>query len=150
IQAEIGPQECGIGRVEIEQRLLVLRQPEVVTLLFQPLDFAPAGRTLAVSKLRFRNEDFIDGAVPPLVLALVDVALRGNTIPQLLRRTVMTRFGRPDEIVVRDVEITAHLAERRRDLVRKRARRHSSLLGGSLDLLSVFVGAREKEDVVAE
>ena len=66
--------KLGMVAIEVEQRLLVLRQPEVVALFLQPFDLAAARRALAVDELRLGDEDLVDGAVPAFVLALVDVA----------------------------------------------------------------------------
>src|SRR5262245_10621726 len=95
--------------IEIEQRLLVLRQAEVVALLFQPLDLAPTRRTLAVDELRFRDKDLVDRAVPAFVLALVDVAVALHAAPDLLRCLVVPRLRGTNEVVVRDLQIATHL-----------------------------------------
>ena len=66
VQPELRLDEVRMIAVVVEQRLLVLRQAEVVALLLQALDLAAARRTLAVNELRFRDEDLVDRAVPAL------------------------------------------------------------------------------------
>jgi hypothetical protein len=87
-----GLQEVRIRRIEIEQRLLILREPEIVALLLQPFDLVPAGRAPAVHELCFGDEDFVHGAVPALVVALVDVAVGGYPPPDLLGGAEMARL----------------------------------------------------------
>ena len=150
VQAEGGLQKIRVGFVEIEQRLLVLRKAEVIALFLEALDLVAAGRALPVDQLRLGNEDLVDRAIPAFVVPLVDVAVGRHAAPQLLRRTVMSRLRRPDEIVVRDIQVPAHLTEARRDLLGKDLRLEPGFLCGALHFLTVLVGSRQKEHVVAQ
>src|SRR5204862_1886927 len=144
IQTEGRLEKVRIPCIEIEQRLLIFREPEVVALLFQALDLIAARRTFPIDQLRFRNKDLIDRAVPPLVIPLVDVAVGGDAAPELLRGTMVARLGGPDEIVVRDVQVAAHLTKRARHLLGKYLSLQSGLLCGAFHLLSVFVRSGQK------
>ena len=86
VQPELRLDEVRMIAVVVEQRLLILRQAEVVALLLQALDLVAARRTLAVNELRLGDEDLVDGAVPALVVALVDIAGSLHAAPDLLRR----------------------------------------------------------------
>jgi len=60
------------------------------------------------------------------------------------------RLGRADEVVVRDIEVAAHLPEMRGGLFREHLGLHARFLGGTLDLLPVLVRAGHEEHVVAQ
>src|SRR4030095_10788836 len=134
----------------IEQRLLVLRQAKVVTLLLQAFDFVATGWTFALNELALGYEDLVDGAVPAFVVAFVDIAVDGDAAPEFLRGPMMARLGRPDEIVVRDVQISTHLSKAGCHLFGENFRFHSSLPRRAFDLLTVFIRSRQKEHVIAE
>src|SRR5258705_3949698 len=63
---------------------------------------------------------------------------------------MMARLRRADEIVVRDVQVAAHLAEAAGDLLRKDLRLQAGLLRRAFDFLTVLIRPRQKEHVVAE
>src|SRR4030095_15025689 len=71
VQSKRGLPKLRVRTIEIEQRLLVLRQAKVVALLFQPFDFVATRRALTVNQLRLGYEDFVDGAVPAFVVTLI-------------------------------------------------------------------------------
>src|SRR5262249_3075087 len=93
-EASLRLEKIRMLRVEIEERLLILRQAEVIALFLQALDLAAAGRTSAVDQLRFWNEDLIDRAVPAFVIALVKVSIPCDLPPDLLGRTNVPRLRR--------------------------------------------------------
>ena len=118
VAADVGRDEVGVRSVVLEQRLRELRQPEEVALLAQALDRVAAGRTAAsVEQLRFRHEQLVDGAVPAFVAGLVEVAAIAHPPPDRLRRALVPRFGRADEVVVRDVQDAEQLAVFRGDAI---------------------------------
>ncbi len=134
--------------IPVEQRLLILRQPEVVALFLQALDLRSAGRTLVVHELGLGDEELVHAAVPALVLAFVDVAGLLNAIPDLLRRRVVARLSGADEVVVRDRQVHAHLPEVARDHVGEHLRFSAGLLRRARDFLPVLVGAGQEEHVL--
>ena len=73
-----------------------------------------------------------------------------QTVPQILAGGDMARLGGPDEVVVRDPQRRPQVAEVRLHLVAVLLRRQAPLLRGLLDLLAVFVDARQEEDVLPE
>jgi hypothetical protein len=80
-------------------------QLEEVAFLADPIDRAAAIGAPAVDELGFGNKGLIDGAIPPLVLPLVQKAAFPNAPPDRLCRFDVTRLGRANEIVVRYVEM---------------------------------------------
>ena len=132
------------------QSVLELRQAEKVALFRDPLDLVPAHRTPAVLELGVRDVDFVNRAVPAFVVALVNEAPIAHMPPERLGRRVMPWFGRPDEIVVRNVQEPGKVAKLLGDAVGERLRRHTGLGGGSFDFLAVLVGAGQKEHIFTE
>src|SRR5262245_59554394 len=94
-----------------KKRLLKRAQLEEVAFLRDSLHRIAAEWALPSLELGFRNEHLVDGAVPPLVFALVDVPAILHTTPECLRRRKVTGFCRPDEIVVRDIQRRKQIAE---------------------------------------
>src|SRR5205814_5936617 len=74
IASDVRLQEFRMRGKVLEQRFLVLRQPEEVILLLDPLRRRQMQRTLAVDEILFLLEGFAANAVPPLVHALVNIA----------------------------------------------------------------------------
>src|SRR4029077_1715465 len=109
---------------------------------------ASANRTPAVHELRFGNEDLIDRAVPALVLPLVDEPTIPDPPPELLRSRRMARFGRPNEVVVRNIQCREEVDKFLRRLIGEKLCRETGFLGRSLDLLAVLVRPRQKEHLV--
>jgi hypothetical protein len=74
VTADFGLKEIRVRREQIEQRLLILGQPEEVVLLLNPLHFRRrVQRTTAVDELFFRLERLAANTVPALVNTLVNV-----------------------------------------------------------------------------
>ena len=61
----------------------------------------------------------------------------------------MALFGGADEIIIGAIELNQHVAEDGRVLVGQLNRLDTFLLGSLLHLLAVFVGARQKEHILA-
>ena len=61
----------------------------------------------------------------------------------------MAWLGRPDEVVVRRVDLRQQIAKRLSHSVGELGRRFPGLLRGPLHLLAVLVGACEKQHVIA-
>ena len=145
-----GVMNSGMLRVVVAQPFLKRRQLEEVALFRDALDLAAANLTASVDQLSIGHEDLVDGAVPPFVLALVDVPAIADPPPQRLRGRIVPRFGRPDEIVVGNIQQRGEVPELFRHLVGERLRRQTGPGRGALYLLAVLVRAGQEEDVVAE
>ena len=78
--------------------------------------FLWSGQTLPVLELLLGVERLAADAVPALVLAEVDVAVRRDLLPELLHERLVVGIGGADEAVVVDVELRPRLAEARADL----------------------------------
>jgi hypothetical protein len=95
-----------VGGEVIEQRLLVLRQPEEEILLADPLRFhRRVQRAAAVDEILLLLELLAADAVPALVNALVDVAGFVEPLRELGDAGPVPRLGGADEVVERDVEV---------------------------------------------
>ena len=99
-------------REQVEQRLLVFRQPEEVILLTDPFRLERRmQRALAVDEIFFLLELLAADAVPTLIHAVVDVTRVVDAPGELGHTGLVPRFGRADEIVERDVEALPGPAE---------------------------------------
>mmetsp|Transcript_37478 Transcript_37478/g.98466 ORF Transcript_37478/g.98466 Transcript_37478/m.98466 type:complete len:306 (-) Transcript_37478:108-1025(-) len=128
--------------------LAVRRQLEEVRRLRHPLD-GSTGRRLAVDELRLRVEGLIAHRVPALVRVEVDVARREQLQPQRLRRRLVRRVRRPDELIRREAVRRDEFPERVRHSVREGLRRLAGGVGRLLDLLAMLVRPREEVHLVA-
>src|SRR4029079_10009736 len=84
--------ELGMRREMREQRVAVLREPEEMVLLLDPVDGA-VERALAVDEILLLLERLAADAVPALVEPLVDVPLRRDPAYELLHRGLMAGVG---------------------------------------------------------
>src|SRR6185503_19428228 len=107
VAADVRLEERPVGGEMIEQRLLVLRQPEEEVLLANPLRLQRRmQRAVAVDEILLLLELLAADAVPPLVDALVDVARFVEPLRQLGDADLVAWLGGADEVVERDVEMT--------------------------------------------
>ena len=142
-----------VGEMALEA-LLVGRQPEEPVALGQPLE-RDVGMVRADGAAR-RLEDVgrvaeaLVRAVPALVRAEVDVALRMRATDHLLRGPDVVRVGRADEPVRRDRQGVLGRLEQGDLLVDELARRAGFVDGGLGDVDRVLVGAGQEPRVVAE
>ena len=96
----------------IEQRLLVLRQPEKVVLLADPLGLERrVQRAVAVGEILLLLELLAADAVPAFVDALVDVAGVVDALHEIGDPRLVPRLRGADEIVERNVEPPPRRAE---------------------------------------
>ena len=133
----------------MNERVRVLSHLEEVRLFFGAFDFAAAVGAFAVYKLALRPEALARGAVPALVLALVDIALLIELLEDLLHRLHMVLVGGADELVVRGADTVPDGADDARDVVDVCLRGDARLFRLLFDLLTVLVRARLEADVVA-
>ena len=120
-----------------------------VRLFLGALDFSPAVGALAAHELALRPKALARGAIPALVLALVDVALLVELLKDLLHGLDVVLIGRADELIIRRAHLIPNGADGARDAVDIRLGRDARLLGLFFDLLAVLVRARLEADVVA-
>src|SRR5713101_4849690 len=134
-----------------EPPILVLGEAEQVCVLGRPLQLFPrvdaAGAVRAL--LRVRVKLLARRAVPTFVLPAIDVACLIQPLKQRGDYRLMARLGRPDEIVIRDVQKSPQLFELGGHPIAPLLRRHAVLPRHALDVHAVFIGARQKEDVVS-
>ena len=64
--------------------------------------------------------------------------------PDFLTGKFVTRFGGTNEIIIRKIHLASQITEILTDLVGKRLRRHTFILSGNLDLLTMFIGTGQK------
>ena len=105
-------------------------------------------RAETVHELRLGVEGLATGAIEPRVDALVDVSALVDPLEKLLDALSMARVGRPDEEVVRGVDLESHLAEGGRVPVDELLELEARFLRDPGDVRSVLVRAREEERVL--
>src|SRR5262249_49739759 len=106
VSTDVGLQELGMRLEMIQEPLLVLREPEEVVLLADPLGRQRRmERTLAIDEVLLLLELLAADAVPALVDALVDLSLVVEPASKLRDARTMARLRRPDEVVEGDVEL---------------------------------------------
>ena len=134
----------------IEERLRVARKLEEKILLRRPLDRMSAF-VFAVADLILGNERLFVLAIPAGVLAEVDVVGESllDAANQLEHADAMSRLGRANEIVVRDIELLPQIVIVRHDSIGQLDRQNAFFRRAALDFLPVLVGAGEEPDVVA-
>ena len=97
----------------------------------------------------FRPERFTRCAVPPFILALVDVAIVVGFLHQHLNDFFMPFFCRPDEVIVRNIQFFPEFLEEGDDFIDVLNRRHPFCFCCALDFLAMFVRAGQEKDIVA-
>src|ERR1700674_292213 len=139
--------------IELEQLVPIGGQAEEIALLLHPLDRRAGGPApLAVGAdagLVFGIERFLADRIPAGVFGKIDVAVVCHPLPDRLRSAIVPRFRGADESVVAALEPLDHGAEPRHGALDEFARRKALLGRGLLHLLTVLVGAGQKEHVVA-
>ena len=150
IPARLRDRELRPVAVEVLEALLVLREPEEVVLLFQPLD--RDGRmpfAFPVDEVRLFVEGLAAAAIQAFIRGEIDVVVLHPAANELLHRGDVVRIGRADESVGRDPVDPADLLELRGQTVHEDA---SLLAGGlrrGLDTRRVLVRSGEQEDIAA-
>ena len=96
-------------RVEVEQLLLIGREPEEIALLLHPFDRrAGLGRDAHLLLVEMRLVLGVIGLVahriPAGIFVEIDVAVLLHALPDFLRRAVMALLGGVDEVVVRAIQ----------------------------------------------
>src|SRR5690606_28699873 len=124
-----------------QQAVHILAHPEKVALLPDLFHRTVAVGAVPVHQLPLGPEGFAGGAVPPLVLAEIDVSLIHQALEDLLGHPLVPLLGRPDEVVVGDVQAIPELADARHDFIDELLGRLARFLGLALDLLAVLVGS---------
>ena len=140
----------GMVAVPVEQPLLVAAELEEVVLLGYSFDRPAMDRAVPVDQVVHGVVALARHAVEALIGAQFDVTGVVAGLQQLSDAPVVTRFGRPDEVVVGDVELPPRGAELACDCRGEGFRWLSGRFGRSLDLQTVFVSAREEVHVLAE
>ena len=140
-----------IGEVLLEA-LLIGRQTEEPILLGQPLErdvwMVRADRAARGLDDVGRVAEPLIRAVPALVRARIDVAVRECASHHLVGRSDVVRIGRPDEAVGRDTEGALGLLEQGDLLVDELARGSTLVDGGLGDVDRVLVGAGQEPRVI--
>ena len=145
--------KSGIGRIMVEQRLLVFGQPEEPALLDRPFDRRALRRQLravfADDQLVFFVIGLVADRVPTLVAVEVEVPPLLHRLPDRLARAIMIGLRGADEAIVRDVKSIAHLLEKTRHFVGKCARLDAFAARCLRHLQAVLVGAGLEAHVAA-
>ncbi len=145
-----GPHPVGVLEVEPAQPILVARQQKVVVLFFEPHRLGAVHRAVTVDEVALVVEALAGRTVEAAVGALLDVAGGPQLLDEALHEGLVLGIGRANEEIVRGVHPRGHLAKLRGEGVDVLARGQPALLGRLGDLVAVFVGAGQKEDIVAE
>ena len=134
----------------LQQRLLILREPEEVGRLAHPLHLLPTlrVRALPVLQILLVEERLIRHAVPPVITAEIQVAVVAYLLEERLHRAVLPRLARADEIVVRDIQPPPILSELRRDAAREFQRVLPLFLGEAQHAHRVLVGPRAEQHLL--
>ena len=142
--------EAWMLAVVIEQRLLVLRQPEEPVLLANPVGLGAVDRAQPLDQVLFGLERLAADAVEAFVGALVDVAIVEADLGQLLHRGEMPpAVAGADEVVERDVQPLPDVAEDLLHLVAVGQRILALLDRLAEDVLRVLVVPHQEMGVVA-
>ena len=149
VSAEVGQDEVRPLVVELQQRLLVAREPEEVVLLLDPLRDGAVLGTLPVHELVLVLERLAADAVETRVGVLVDVAVVVDPLDELLDESLVALIRRADEEVDAGTDLLRDLAPLLRDLVDVDLRIQPLLFCDAVHLRRVLVRAGEEERVLA-
>jgi hypothetical protein len=119
-----------------EQPWRVARKPKEPVVLRKPLHFPSARRALALDEFRFEPERLVEDAIPPLVLAEIDIAILAQALEDALHDAFVARLRRTYEVVVLDVVCVKERLPSRYQLVRPRLRRLPGGSGRARDFLA--------------
>ena len=112
VAANVGLDEARVLGEVLQQRLLVLREPEEPVLLLDPLRLGVVDRAIAVDQVLLLLEGLAADAVEALVGPFVDVAVVEALLRHLLDgRLVALGVRSADEVVERNIKALPHLAE---------------------------------------
>ena len=125
--------------VELQQRLSEGRQFKKIILFFDRLSGAAAFRT-GFTRTHF-HVHLIENAILAGVASLVDVSIVADAAPQFLHANLVTVGSCADVVVIGDAHPIPQRAEFGRDFVSKFLRSLPRSFSGSLNFLSVLVGA---------
>ncbi len=146
---EVGLHEVRPLVVELQQRLLILGEPEEVVLLLDPLRDRVVLGALPVHELFLALERLAAHAVEPRIRVLVDVAVVVDPLDEVLHEGLVPLVRRADEEVDGGVDLLRNLAPLLGDLVDVHLGVEPFLFGDSVDLRPVLVRAGEEERVLA-
>ena len=145
-----GGDEVGPVGVQLLQLLLEAGEPEEPVLLLLAVQRDAVDRARVVrADLVLGLEVRAAGAVPALVLALVDVAVVVDALHDLLDPLLVAGVGGADEEVVGRVDARHQVLEAGGVAVGQLLRRDALALGGERDRLAVLVRAGEEEHDLA-
>ena len=144
VAPDLGLHEVRVGRVVRQQPVPVAGQAEDVVLLLEPVRFAAVHRAFAVDEVLVLLEGLARDAVPPLVLALVEVAGGGDALDEGRHRHPVALLGGADEVVERHVELGPDLAEHPLHPVAEGQRIEPELGRALEDVLRVLVVAHHE------
>ena len=153
VQALLRQHEIRIAGIELEELVLIGREPEKIALLLDPFD----RRALRAEALAVVVEPgfalvvigLVAHRIPAGIFVEIDVAGRLHALPDRGGRAVVARLGGADEVVVRAIEHFHHGLEARHVALDKLARRQLLPGRGLQHLAAVLVGAGEEEHVIA-
>src|SRR5438132_968370 len=117
VVAELRQDEVRPLVIELEQPVLICREPEEVVLLLEPLGGPLVDGANAVDELGFGLELLAAEAIEPRVDVLVNIAVVVDALQELLHETRMTLVACADEEVIGRVQTPGQLLPGARDPV---------------------------------
>jgi hypothetical protein len=144
--------EVGVRLVEGQQLLLPGGEAEEVRGLAHPLHRSAGGgvfHAVALCQLVRAVEGLVAHRVPALVMAEIDLALRGQSLPQGRAGALVAGLGGADEVGDREAHGAGQVAEMLADPVGEGLRVLAGVVRRLLHLLAVLVGAGEEEHLPA-
>ena len=145
----LGLEEFGMILKILDETGSVFLHIEEVRLFSCLLYGSAAIRALTVCYLRFGKEGLTGSAVPALVVALLDITLLEETLEDLLNCLNVVIVGGADEVIVAYVHLIPHFLDNARDVINVCLRCDTCSCGAVFDLLTVLIGTRAEEYVIA-
>ena len=149
VDAALGLDEFRVLADVFDEPVGIFGKPEEIALLPGEFHRPAAVGALAVLELGLGPEALAGGAIPALVLALIDVALVIELLEDVLHHLGMALLGGADEVVVLDVHQLPQGGGVLGDLVHIGLGGDAGLLGLALDLQAMLVQTGEEIHVVA-
>ena len=143
----LGQQELRVPLEVLQQRRLVLREPEEMVALADQLGWRAMHRAPAIHQILLRLESLARHAVRSLVEAVVQISPVGNAPDHLGHGHAVARFRCPDEVIERDVEPGPDLPELPLHPVAVGERVETGFAGAAEHVLRVLVVAHQEMGV---
>ena len=139
--------ELGVLFIQLQNAVAVFGKTEEIGLFLSPFDLTAAVGAFAVLQLGLGPESLTVGAVPALILALIDLPAVVQLFENLLHALDVIVVGGADKTVIADIQKFPQILENGNDMIHILFGGDALRFGLLLDFQAVLIGAGEEHDV---